>query len=493
MRNIAAVTAVWAGIVRVSFVGTRGGDSFHADQEQVEDLQRAIAGMRDARLEILPAELDISGGLPLEKRPSLLKAVEGVEAGVYAGIMVSYLSRLGRNIREQLRAWDRVEAAGGKIIVVREGIDTSTAAGRLQRNLLLSIAEHEREAHAERFEERRRKATAAGIWQRRQTPLGYRRDPATRKLVPDDRADDVRGAFLARRGGAPIVDLSRQLGMTPSGVRQMLANRVYLGELKVGAHVNPAAHEPLIGVDLFAAVQRARVPRPPRSRQRHPALLAGLVRCCGCGHLMSRGQSGKTVVYICHGLHSAGRCPAPAAITAARIDAHVEKIALHALAQLRITTLKDDRAIDLARAAVTQAELELRSFLEAVDAAGIDAADFADAARARRERLDEARAELDRVNDRLRIAVAGDPVDLWNEGDVDQRNRLLRGLVEVVLVRRAGGRGQVVPIDARVRVLKRGTRIDLPSTTGGEVPIPILPLDLPELSHETVLRVPLVE
>jgi site-specific DNA recombinase len=279
----------WAGLVRVSHVGgRRGKDSFHADRDQVADLESAIARMQDAELVLLPPELDVSGGLPLEKRPSLLAAVEGVERGEYAGVVVSYLSRLGRNIREQLRAWDRVEAAGGRIVVVREGIDTSTAAGRLQRNLLLSIAEHEREAHAERFEERRRLATAAGIWQRRQTPLGYRRGP-DRKLEPDEHADEVVQAFRDRAGGKPMVQIAENLGLTPSGTRQLLRNRVYLGELRVGDHVNPTAHPPLISDDDFAAAQSAQSTRPPRRADRGaPALLAGLVRCCGCGHVMSR-------------------------------------------------------------------------------------------------------------------------------------------------------------------------------------------------------------
>jgi DNA invertase Pin-like site-specific DNA recombinase len=148
----------------------------------------------------MPPELDVSGGLPLERRPSLLAAVEGVERGEFAGIIVAYLSRLGRNVREQLRAWDRVEAAGGRIIVVREGIDTSTPAGRMHRTILLAIAENEREQHVERFEERRRKATEAGIWQRRQTPLGYDRDERTRRLVANDDAPRVRAAFRPAGG-----------------------------------------------------------------------------------------------------------------------------------------------------------------------------------------------------------------------------------------------------------------------------------------------------
>lgn len=484
------VAARWAGIVRVSHLGGRGGDRFHADTEQVEDLEHAVARMKDAELVLLPPELDVSGGLPLEKRPSLIKAVEGVERGEFAGIIVSYLSRLGRNVREQLRAWDRVEAAGGRIIVVREGIDTSTAAGRLQRNLLLSIAEHEREAHAERFEERRRKATEAGIWQRRQTPLGYRRDERTRHLVPDERADDVRYAFRARAARKPLVTLAGEIGMTASGVRFLLRNRVYLGELRVGQHVNPTAHEPIVTLDEFLAAQDVDSTRPARARP-EPALLAGLVRCCGCGHVMSRAKT-KVEVYVCHGHSSAGRCTDRAAVTLRRLDEHVERIALAELARLQARPVDDRAGLDAARAELVAAERELEEFLAAVSAAGLGAAEFAKAATLRRERVDDARDGLARLARRDSALVDGDPVKLWEALGVEQRNRLLRGLLEAVLVRRAGGRGRVVPLDDRVRVIAAGAGLVGPTLRGG-VARPITPVVLPDVDDPAVLRVDLGE
>ncbi|MDQ3729557.1 MAG: hypothetical protein M3355_08205, partial [Actinomycetota bacterium] len=80
---------VWAGIVRVSHMGSRvsGAANVHTDREQVSAIEAATPP--GDRLEILPPELDISGGLPLEKRPSLRLAVDGVEAGTYAGIIVA--------------------------------------------------------------------------------------------------------------------------------------------------------------------------------------------------------------------------------------------------------------------------------------------------------------------------------------------------------------------------------------------------------------------
>lgn len=80
---------------------------------------------------MLSPELDVSGGLPLTARPALLEAVSGIEQGRYGGLAVAYLSRMGRDLRVMLEAWERIEQAGGRVLVVREGIDTSTAAGRL--------------------------------------------------------------------------------------------------------------------------------------------------------------------------------------------------------------------------------------------------------------------------------------------------------------------------------------------------------------------------
>jgi DNA invertase Pin-like site-specific DNA recombinase len=486
-RIIAPVADVWAGIVRVSHMGKRRADAadFHSERDQIHALREAVKRL-GGRLDLLPSELDVSGGLPLEKRPSLLRAVIGIEEGRYCGIVIAYQSRLSRDPEVEEQVWRRVEAAGGRVEMALDPLDTSTVDGRMVRRIRGAINAGERDRHAERFEELREKSTAAGIWQRRQTPLGYTRG-RERKLVPDRDAPRVRDAFRRRAEGEAIVRIADRLGMTASGARQLLRNRVYLGELRVGKHVNPAAHTALVTVEEFEAAQVS-VARPGRGVSLEPALLAGIVRCQSCGHVMSRSRAAR-VVYVCHGRSSAGRCPAPAAVTAALLDALVTSIALAELDALIVRSTEGRGRVRDARLKLAAAERELAAYLSAVSASDVGVEAFAASARERSGRVELAREALQRN-------LALHPVapelrggrEAWDALDGHGRNPLLRALLEVVIVRRAGGRGARTPLGERVRVIAHGAGL-LKRSRGGGVAAGVVALPFPDLDDERVLRV----
>jgi len=480
----------WAGIVRVSHMGTRheGASDFHADRDQVEAVQR-YAAQHGATVEFLPPELSVSGGRPINERPSLKAAIEGVEAGRYSGIVVAYLSRLTRS-RSGLEIWDRVEAAGGHIHCAAENLDTSTPNGRFIRDVHLANAVREREEHAERFQSRRENAVAAGIWRQHQTPLGYTRDPDTRRLVPDDRADDVRWAFRARATGMPVIAIAQRLQMTPSGVRNLLRNRVYLGELHDSGHVNTDAHPALVADAEWRAAQSVRTARPPRSARREPALLAGLARCAGCGHVMSRGGGNTATSYTCHGTMSAGRCPAPATVTVRRLDALVVETALIRLDELRVRAAEstDNRAVALQRHADAVAELD--AFIEATAAAGrVDA--VRRGIETRQAAVDDAQRALDTLDlEVVRLPENIDPRAVWEQLSSVERRHLLGRLIECVMVRRAGRPGNV-PLIPRVRVLRSGAGVAQVRVAGARMPIRTV--EFASLNPELVLRMPAAE
>lgn len=439
---------IWAGVIRVSSVGRRDveSDRFRSIADQRADIERAVMARGDT-VHMLPPELDVSGGLPLGKRPALLAAVEGVEQGRYGGLAVAYLSRMGRDMRVLLEAWERVEQAGGRVLAVREGIDSSTAAGRLQRNLLAAIDSNQREQAGEMFDRQVASATERGIWNKRQTPKGYDRDPETRRLVPNADAALVKRAFRDRAAGVPVLHIADRLGMTASGVRALVRNRVYLGELRQRSYVNADAHPALVSVGEWRAAQTGQRPRP--SKRTEPALLAGLVRCRSCGHTMSRTASGggRYEAYACRKHHSGGLCPQPTAISLGTLDGHVEALALEAIGGLSVQATDNTRAMGDARAELEQAEQELAAYLDAVSAAVVGADAFAAGARVRKRRCEEAAQRLSGLGPGVDRDGWATVADAWDSLGVSGRNHALRGLLEAVVVRPAsidGGRVQVL-------------------------------------------------
>jgi hypothetical protein len=362
-----------------------------------------------------------------------------------------------------------------------------TRGGRLQRNILAAIHEDEREAHVERFDDLRRTATERGVWQFRQTPTGYRCDKTTRRLVLDHRAAEVRTAFHDRAAGTvTISDLARRLRMTQSGVRQLLRNRVYLGELRVGQHVNVAAHEPLIDIETFEAAQRS-TPRPARGPS-GPALLAGLVRCSTCGHRMTRSGTWHVPTYRCPTRHGGERCPRPAAITCSIVEEHVEAIALEELKRLAVTA-SEDRGLEQAQSEVARSRRELDAFAAAVEAAGMEPAELVAAFRSRRDALQDAQDQL-RAEQARRpyLPAAASGADVWDELNPQDRNALLRALLSAVVVQACGRGGRTIPPGDRVRVLAYGAEVRLPQRRG-EKPSGLCPIPLPDFDHPGVLGI----
>ena len=76
-------------VVRVSEQGDRDEENFHSPKAQ---LARAKLWSKDEGNRVVDAfeEIDVSGKLPLARRPGLLKAIEMVEAGEADHIVDAY-------------------------------------------------------------------------------------------------------------------------------------------------------------------------------------------------------------------------------------------------------------------------------------------------------------------------------------------------------------------------------------------------------------------
>ncbi|MGA8542971.1 MAG: recombinase family protein [Thermoplasmata archaeon] len=142
-----------------------------------------------------------------DNRPELDKFRQGVMAGEFSAIVVSKMDRLGRSLGMILRLWDEADAAGVRVIVIDQGIDTSTPTGRLQRNMLAALAEFERELILER--------TRAGVARAR--ALGKKFGAPRR--IPESVAREAR---TRRERGESLRMISQRMNLKLGGVRSVL-------------------------------------------------------------------------------------------------------------------------------------------------------------------------------------------------------------------------------------------------------------------------------
>lgn len=118
------------------------------------DAQRAkVVGYAELYgLELVALEVDAGVSAKTLERPALGRALGMIDRGQADGLVIAKLDRLSRSVAD----WDRLiagyfgEKAGRKLWSVADSIDTGTAAGRLVLNVLMSVAQWEREAIAER-------------------------------------------------------------------------------------------------------------------------------------------------------------------------------------------------------------------------------------------------------------------------------------------------------------------------------------------------------
>lgn len=279
------------GIVRVSDTDGRTGDSFASPKEQ----EARIRSMPDLDVvDVLP-EMDVSGGKPLHKREGLRTAVERIELGEAEILVAAYFDRLFRSLKVQAEVVTRVEAAGGKVIALDVGhVTEGSAAQWLSGTMLGAVSEYYRRSIGERIHASDARAIRRGVPPFPRIPLGYARNPAG-VLEPNQHAPLAVEAFTMRANGESWQTIRAYLAdhghnYTVGGLRAMLANRIYLGELRFGKLHNPTAHDPIIDPELFARVQATTT---KRGRQPKSDLLLSrlnVLRCAKCDGYMGPAQ-----------------------------------------------------------------------------------------------------------------------------------------------------------------------------------------------------------
>lgn len=229
-----------AGYVRVSSEDqARDGVSLDAQREKV----RLFAELHGLVL----AEVVTDAGVSAKSldRPGLSRVLAVLDAGEVAGLVVFKLDRLTRNLGDWTDLIDRYfgEKGGRALMSVSESIDTRTAAGRMVLNIMMTVAQWERETIVERTRGAMAFKRSRGERVSRHIPFGYRLAGDGKTLVTDPAEAAVLAEVLGMRGAgmgayAIAAELTRRKVPTKTGRDRW--SHVTVGKL-IGRHEAGAA------------------------------------------------------------------------------------------------------------------------------------------------------------------------------------------------------------------------------------------------------------
>ena len=408
-------------------------------------------------------------------RAGFQKVLRRVEAGETGGVIVARLDRFARSVADASVAIKRINAAGGQLVSVEDGFDSSTPMGKFAVHMILALGELELDRIRENWQTAHAFAVRRGVHVASRTPTGYWKGLDGR-LVPDGQAAPVVAEVFRRRAaGASLKELARLLSeagvvgpygnrnWTASALAKLLRNPVYTGEARAGKHRNPDAHPPIVTVAEWRAAQSARSPNPTQAVNGEGSLLAGLLRCAGCRYVMkadrmSDRDGSRLRIYRCRGDHAAGECAARSSVMGRVIEPYVVGRLFEALGPQGVLARASALSLDVGalKVRLADAEAELAAWRDETSILELGRDLYLAGLQARKRRLDGLEAELETV---LAGAVGRDilPADvdlrsIWSELSIDEKRRLLAAGIDAIILR--GGRGRLIA--ERTLVLWRG-------------------------------------
>ncbi len=295
---------------------------FNSLDAQREAAEAYIASQKAEGWACLPERYDDGGftGGNME-RPALRALLTDIDAGKIDCVVVYKVDRLSRSLMDFARMMETFDRHNVSFVSVTQHFNTTQSMGRLTLNILLSFAQFEREIIGERIRDKLAASRQKGKWTGGNPILGYdvdRSNGSPKLVVNPTEAARVREIFelYAERASLLAVasELRRRGWMTkrwttrtgkPKGglafdkcnLYSLLTNVLYVGKVRYRRDVFAGEHEAIVPEELFKGVQ-ARLQQNGRSgcaevRNRHGALLRGLLYCKACGRVMTHTFSSR--------------------------------------------------------------------------------------------------------------------------------------------------------------------------------------------------------
>ncbi len=309
---------------RVSTVIQVDGFSLDAQEEEI----KAFAKMRGINI-IGKYSDEGKSGKNAEHRPAFIQMMNDIKSKKdnIKYVLVFKLSRFARNTSDTAKYLQELANFGVGLVGVKDGIDTSTATGKMIANIMGAVAEMELENIHEQTLAGRQQKARSGLWNGAQAPFGYMLENKELKINPSE-AEVVKIIFyLYVDEGQSIRYITKKLNdenvqreqrgntrfslFTERNVRAILKNPVYAGKIAYGRRhtikvegtnnetkvvkqddeskiiIVNGVHEAIVSEDIFSKAETQLkenvAHRKTRSDSTTVYPLTGLIRCPDCG------------------------------------------------------------------------------------------------------------------------------------------------------------------------------------------------------------------
>lgn len=294
------------------------------------------------------ADPGISARKKASKRPGLQRMLEDVRAGKIDLIVFTKLDRWFRNVGEYYKVQEVLEQHHVDWKTIYEDYDTSTAAGRLKINIMLSVAQDEADRTSERIKvvfdaKRERREPLTG-----NCPTGYRIEG--KKLVKDEATQEAVAAFFQKYLASGSVSEAQSHVQEKHGLRieyqlasKMLDSPAYYGSYYAVEDMCP----PYITKDEFEEIQSMRKRTVRKTKGNRVYLFSGLVVCGECGYRMGgrTNKRGGTAFYNCPSRYIRKACGNGVNLSEGKIERYIMETIDGKLSQYKIdfASLRDSR------------------------------------------------------------------------------------------------------------------------------------------------------
>lgn len=308
-------------------------DQMNSFTAQLNYYTTLISSKENWTMTDLYADAGISGTCA-KRRPEFQRLLSDCRRGLIDKILVKSISRFARNAMDCLETIRELKAIGVGVFFEEQNIDTSLMSGELLTAVFSAIAQKESESISGNMRWSYRHRMKSGTFLPSAVPFGY--VIQGRELVIDaERAGIVRRIFSSYLAGQSMDEIASQLNtenISPihskenhkwlhSSISYILSNERYIGDSlwqKTYAtdtlparqvknrgerekYYAEATHPPIIGRDIFLAVQELKNKRAEIRRECCPSdnPLRQRVFCGSCGTLHTRKVCNGKTYWVC--------------------------------------------------------------------------------------------------------------------------------------------------------------------------------------------------